>query len=74
MAQPFFDDQIVRGFETRSFPNSLAAARRDFTFYVVDPIGSIRRFTQMKRIHVSENLGKSADYHFVIFVDLFVRN
>jgi hypothetical protein len=30
------------GFETRSSPDSLAATRRDFTFYVADPIGSIR--------------------------------
>ena len=29
------------GFETRSFPNSLAATLRDFAFYVADPISSI---------------------------------
>jgi len=30
-----------RGFETRSFPDSLAATHRGFTFYVADPISSI---------------------------------
>jgi hypothetical protein len=29
------------GFETRSFPNSLAAAPRGFTFYLAVPISSI---------------------------------
>jgi hypothetical protein len=29
------------GFETRSFPNSLAATHRGFTFYLADPISSI---------------------------------
>src|SRR6266480_2431291 len=31
-----------RGFETRSFPNSLAATLRGFTFYLAVPINSIR--------------------------------
>jgi hypothetical protein len=30
------------GFETRSFPNSLAATHRGFTFYLADPVSSIR--------------------------------
>jgi hypothetical protein len=30
--------QINHGFETRSFPDSLAATHRGFTFYVADPI------------------------------------
>jgi hypothetical protein len=34
-------------FETRSFPNSLAAYPRDFAFYVADPISSIHRFSQI---------------------------
>jgi hypothetical protein len=29
------------GFETRSFPNSLAATHRGFTFYLADPISSV---------------------------------
>jgi hypothetical protein len=29
-------------FETRSLPNLLVATPRDFTFYVADPISSIR--------------------------------
>jgi hypothetical protein len=29
------------GIETRSFPKSLAATRRGFSFYVADPISSI---------------------------------
>src|SRR5262245_25727158 len=33
-----------RGFETRVFPNSLAATHRGFTFYVADPISSIHGF------------------------------
>jgi hypothetical protein len=28
-------------FETRSYPNSLAATHRGFTFYLADPISSI---------------------------------
>src|SRR5262249_44116876 len=35
--------RLLRLIETRSFPNSLAATRRGFTFYVADPIGSILR-------------------------------
>src|SRR5262245_64217763 len=31
-----------RDIETRSFPNSLVATPRDLTFYVADPISSIR--------------------------------
>jgi len=30
-------DDFRHEFETRSFPRSLAAARRGFTFYVADP-------------------------------------
>jgi len=33
--------QTTNGFETRSAPASLAAARRGFAFYVADPISSI---------------------------------
>jgi len=33
--------KINHGFETRSFPNSLAATLRGFTFYLADPISSI---------------------------------
>ena len=36
--EDFFD----QGFEPRSLPRSLAAARRRFTFYVADPVSSIR--------------------------------
>src|SRR6266513_5638477 len=32
----------VHRFETRSFPNSLAAYSRGFAFYVADPFSSIR--------------------------------
>ena len=34
----------IRRIETRSFPDSLAATPRDFTFYVAYPISSIRHF------------------------------
>jgi len=33
---------LNHGFETRSFPNSLAATLRGFTFYLAVPISSIR--------------------------------
>ena len=33
-------------FETRSFPNSLAAYPCDFAFYVADPISSIHRLVK----------------------------
>ena len=34
----------LHGFETRSLPNSLAATRRGFTFYLADPVSSIHGF------------------------------
>jgi len=37
------------GFETRSFPNSLAATLRGFTFYLADPISSIHRIARIRR-------------------------
>ena len=37
----FFGKPDDHGFETRSFPDSLAATHRGFTFYVADPISSI---------------------------------
>jgi hypothetical protein len=33
---------MKRSIETRSFPNLLVATPRDLTFYVADPISSIR--------------------------------
>ena len=36
-------NDFVHRFETRSFPNSLAATRRGLTFYVADPVSFIRR-------------------------------
>jgi hypothetical protein len=36
------------GLETHSFPTSLAATRRSFTFYVADPISSIHYFEQTR--------------------------
>jgi hypothetical protein len=41
-------DQGVRRVETRSFPNSLAATLRGFTFYLADPPARLRRFTQIQ--------------------------
>jgi hypothetical protein len=41
-------DQDVRRVETRSFPNSLAATLRGFTFYLADPRARLRRFTQIR--------------------------
>jgi hypothetical protein len=37
----FRNDHGLRGFETRSLPNSLAATRRGFTFYLAAPGSSI---------------------------------
>jgi hypothetical protein len=33
-------------FETRSFPESLAACPRGFAFYLADPIASVHEFAQ----------------------------
>ncbi len=38
----FLSNFFNHGFETRSFPNSLAATLRGFTFYLAVPISSIR--------------------------------
>ncbi len=41
--------RIIRGlrtFETRSFPKSLAATRRGFTFYLANPVSSIPQIHQ----------------------------
>jgi hypothetical protein len=38
------------GFETRSLPHSLAAARRGFTFYVAAPFISIRGWHRSVRM------------------------
>ena len=44
------DTKFSRGaetrIETRLLPCSLAATRRGFTFYVADPLSSIREFTR----------------------------
>src|SRR6266446_8060382 len=41
---------IIHRFETRSFPNSLAAFPCGFSFYVADPLSSIRRFSQITSV------------------------
>ena len=38
---------VIRRFETRLFHTSLAAILRGSTFYLADPVRSIRRFTQI---------------------------
>jgi hypothetical protein len=37
------------GFETRSFPTSLAAIHRGFAFYLADPISSIHGYREYCR-------------------------
>jgi hypothetical protein len=50
---------VIHRFETRSFPNSLAAFPCDFSFYVADPLSSIRRLFFFNLC--KSGRGKSAD-------------
>ena len=50
-AEPAMSLIPYRSIETRSHPRLLAAARRGFTFYVADPISSIRaRLRPVKKL------------------------
>jgi hypothetical protein len=55
----------VHRFETRSFPNSLAATLHGFTFYLADPSARLRKFAQIQirkagtKERISEIEGKS---------------
>jgi len=44
------------GFETRSFPNLLAATLRGFTFYLADPISSIHRIARIGRLRLADHV------------------
>jgi hypothetical protein len=51
----------IHRIETRSFPNSLVATPRDFTFYVADPITSIHHFEHRIR-ELSEKYRSLAEF------------